>query len=97
MSTLHFSEYIFIDMMTQTPLTSAMSPIIVHSHPLPRAPIRGAAMIAPTQENMFLTKLLTAIPVDALRDINSVNIVVAMANTIIDPIPKKKSDISFSD
>jgi hypothetical protein len=58
--------------------------------------IRGAAMRAPTQENMFLTKLFTAMPVDALLDINSVNIVVTIAKTIIDPIPKKKSVISFS-
>jgi hypothetical protein len=59
--------------------------------------MRGAARIPPAQEKMFLTKLLTAIPVDAFRGINSVNIVVDMAKTIIEPTPKKKSEISYLD
>ena len=93
-SILHFSAYVFIDQMTPIPLTRAKRPMIVQSHPLPMARMSGAAMIPPTQENMFRTKLLTAIPVDALRGINSVNIVVAIANIIIDPTPKKKRAMS---
>jgi hypothetical protein len=97
MSILHFSEYAFMDHMTPIPLMRAKRPMIVHSHPFPMALMRGAAIMPPTQENIFLTKLLTAMPVDALRGINSVNIVVAMANIIIDPTPKKKRAMSYTD
>jgi hypothetical protein len=69
--------------------------MIVHNHPLPIALISGATMIVPIQENMFRTKLFTAIPVDDFRGINSVSIVVAMANIIIDPTPKPNRMINY--
>jgi hypothetical protein len=47
----------------------------------------GAATTAPTQENMFRTKLLTATPFDDCLGMNSVSMVVAMAKMSIDPIP----------
>jgi len=70
---------------------------MVHNHPLPIALMSGAAIIAPTHENIFRTKLFTAIPVEAFRGINSVNIVVAMAKMIIEPTPKKKRAMSWYD
>lgn len=96
MSILHVSENVFIDKITPTPLTIATRPMIVHNHPLPIALIRGAATIPPIQAKMFLTKLLTAIPVDALRGRNSVNIVVDMAKMIMDPQPKKNNATSWN-
>jgi hypothetical protein len=83
-----------MDQITPIPLTTDTNPKIVHSQPLPIAWIKGAATIAPTQLNMLRKKLFTAIPVLAFRGINSVNIVVAMANINIDPIPKKNRAMS---
>jgi hypothetical protein len=68
-------------------LNNAQTPKIVNSQPLPTAFMTGAATMAPTQENMFLTKLLTATPLDDCLGMNSVSIVVAMAKISIDPIP----------
>src|SRR5271170_7306483 len=68
-------------------LNNAQTPKIVNSQPLPIAFMTGAAIMAPTQENMFLTKLLTATPLDDCLGMNSVSIVVAMAKISIDPIP----------
>lgn len=59
------------------------------------APIIGAATIPPTQEKMFLIKLLTATPEDDLRGMNSVSIVVAIENISIDPHPKKNDAIAY--
>lgn len=50
----------------------------------------GEATIAPTQEKMLRTKLLSATPADDFLGMNSVNMVVAMPKISIDPIPKKK-------
>ncbi|TLD17397.1 uncharacterized protein PgNI_01543 [Pyricularia grisea] len=55
----------------------ARSPTMVHSHPTPIALMSGCAMTVPMQEKMFLTKLLTAMPLDDLDGMNSVSIVVA--------------------
>ena len=68
-------------------LNNAQTPKIVNSQPLPTAFMTGAATMAPTQENMFLTKLLTATPLDDCLGMNSVSIVVATAKISIDPIP----------
>lgn len=95
MSTLHLSENVFIDSITPIPLNIETRPTIVHIHPLPIALIQGAATIPKTQEKIFLTKLLTAMPVDAFRGINSVNMVVDIAKMIIDPKPKKNNAISW--
>jgi hypothetical protein len=90
MSSLHLSEYRFIAQMTANPLNSATNPKKVQTHPLPTAPRIGAATTPPTHENMFLTKLLTAMPVEALRGMNSVSMVVAIPKMIMLPTPKKK-------
>jgi hypothetical protein len=84
-----------MDKITPTPLINPIRPNIVQSHPLPIVLMSGAATIPPTQEKMFLTKLLTAIPVDAFLDMNSVSIVVAIAKTSIEPTPKKNNAISL--
>lgn len=55
----------------------------------------GAAIIPPTHENMFLTKLLTATPEDDLRGMNSVSIVVAIEKISIEPHPKKNEAIAW--
>jgi hypothetical protein len=68
-------------------LSNAQTPKIVNNQPLPTAFMIGAATMAPTQEKMFLTKLLTATPFDDCLGMNSVSIVVAMAKISIDPIP----------
>lgn len=60
---------------------------IVKSHPFPMALMIGTATMAPTQEKMFRTKLLTATPLDDFLGMNSVNIVVAIANMSIEPTP----------
>lgn len=57
--------------------------------------MKGSAAIAPTQEKMFRTKLLTATPEEARRGMNSVSIVVDMAKISMLPIPKKKLAISY--
>ena len=68
----------------------AQIPIMVNTHPLPIAEIHGSATIAPKQEKMFRTKLLTATPEDARLGINSVSIVVAKPKISMLPMPKKK-------
>jgi hypothetical protein len=68
-------------------LNNAQTPKIVNNQPLPTAFMIGAATMAPTQEKMFRTKLLTATPFDDCLGMNSVSIVVAMAKISIDPIP----------
>jgi hypothetical protein len=93
--TLHLSEKVFIDQITTIPLIKLTKPNIVNSHPLPMAAMIGAATTPPTQEKMFLTKLLTAMPVDACLGINSVSMVVDMAKMIIEPMPKKKFAIIY--
>jgi hypothetical protein len=44
---------------TTEALANVKTPKIVKSHPFPIAKITGAATIAPTAENMFLTRLLS--------------------------------------
>jgi hypothetical protein len=95
-SSLHLDPNFFMDHITTHPLTSATSPKIVHIQPLPMARMIGCATIPPMQEKMLRTKLLTAIPVLARLGMNSVNMVVAMANTIMEPQPKKKLAINYS-
>ncbi len=68
-------------------LDSVQIPRIVNSQPLPIADMIGAPTTAPTQERMFRQKLFKATPDDDLRGMNSVNIVVDMANISIDPTP----------
>jgi hypothetical protein len=83
---LHFGPNRLIAQIVRL-LDSAHRPKIVKSHPFPIAFMTGAATIAPTQENMFRTKLLTATPLDDCLGMNSVSMVVAMAKMSIDPIP----------
>lgn len=83
---LHFGPKRLMAQMVRL-LNNAQTPKIVNSQPLPTAFMIGAATMAPTQENMFLTKLLTATPLDDCLGMNSVSIVVAMAKISIDPIP----------
>jgi hypothetical protein len=83
-----------MDIMTPAPLIKATNPKIVQTQPFPMASIKGAPTRPPTQEKMFRTKLFTAIPVLAFLGINSVNMVVAIAKTIMAPTPKKKFAIN---
>lgn len=55
-------------------LANAVTPMIVKSQPLPIPAMIGAATTPPTQEKMFLMKLLTATPEDDFLGMNSVNI-----------------------
>ena len=75
-------------------LAIAISPRIVNSQPFPIASMRGCAMIPPTHEKIFRMKLFVATPDDDFRGINSVNMVVAMPKTSIEPTPKKKLAMS---
>lgn len=56
--------------------------------------IIGAATTPPTHEKIFRRKLFTAMPVEALRGMNSVSIVVAMLKINMLPTPKKKFAIT---
>lgn len=58
--------------MTNIPLDSVQMPKIVKSQPFPIAEITGAPTIAPTHENMFLTRLFNATPDDDRFGMNSV-------------------------
>ena len=75
-------------------LHNAMTPNPVKSHPFLMASMRGCATTPPTHEKILRTKLLTATPDEDLRGMNSVSIVVAMENTSMLPIPKKKLAMS---
>ena len=76
-------------------LANATRPRIVKSQPLPMASMIGAVTKDPTHEKMFRIKLFSATPADAFCGINSVNIVVAMPNIIMEPTPKKKLAIIY--
>lgn len=77
------------------PLARAITPTPVNSQPSPMEVINGLATTAPTQEKMLRTKLFAATPEEALRGINSVSIVVAMAKISMEPTPKKKLAINY--
>jgi hypothetical protein len=68
-------------------LDSVQIPRMVNSQPLPIAAMIGAPTMAPTQERIFRQKLFKATPDDDFRGMNSVNMVVDMANISIDPSP----------
>jgi hypothetical protein len=84
-----------IDQTTPGPLTSAITPKPVKSHPFPIASMSGCATTPPTQEKIFLTKLFTATPEEARLGMNSVSMVVAMAKMSMLPTPKKKLAINY--
>lgn len=86
----HRSAKCFIDQMTIGPLANVQMHRMVNNHPFPMASISGSATSDPTQEKMFRTKLLSAMPCDAWCGMNSVSIVVMAPNTSIVPTPKKK-------
>ncbi len=69
------------------PLLNAQSPSMVKSQPLPMAPINGAPTTAPIQDRMFRQKLFTATPELDFFGMNSVSMVVAMANISMLPTP----------
>jgi len=62
----------------------ATPPTMVNSAPLPIALINGEVTMQPIQLKMLRTKLFSATPLLAFRGINSVSIVVAIANINID-------------
>lgn len=67
-------------------LDSVQIPRMVNNQ-LPIAAMIGAPTMAPTQERMFRQKLFKATPDDDFRGMNSVSMVVDMANISIDPSP----------
>ena len=76
----------FIAQMTDA-LENVQIPRIVKSQPLPIAAISGAPTIPPIHDKMFRHRLFKATPDEDLLGMNSVSIVVAMANISIDPTP----------
>src|SRR5450432_1542017 len=70
---LHRAPYLLIHHIIN-PLTQVIMPNPVNNHPLPMASMSGLATIPPTQLKIFLTKLLTATPLELYMGINSVNI-----------------------
>lgn len=66
---------------------SAQSPMMVNSQPLPIDAMMGAPTIAPMQLKMLRTRLFKATPDEDRFGINSVSIVVAIANINMLPTP----------
>jgi hypothetical protein len=87
---LHLGPNLFIAQTTAIQLPKQITPRPVNNHPFPIALINGWATTPPTQEKIFLTKLLIATPELFCLGMNSVNMVVESPNTIMEPKPKKK-------